>query len=45
MSSIAMACNSQVSDLSEIGVAEVTAFDIDPKWVIEAAARRSKWID
>jgi len=23
----------------------LTAFDIDPKWVIEAAARRSKWID
>jgi ribonucleoside-diphosphate reductase alpha chain len=22
-----------------------TAFDIDPKWVIEAAARRQKWID
>ncbi|HRE80151.1 MAG TPA: ribonucleoside-diphosphate reductase subunit alpha [Opitutaceae bacterium] len=23
----------------------LTAFDIDPKWVIEAAARRQKWID
>jgi len=22
-----------------------TAFDIDPKWVVEAAARRQKWID
>ena len=22
-----------------------TAFEIDPKWVVEAAARRSKWID
>jgi ribonucleoside-diphosphate reductase alpha chain len=23
----------------------LTAFDIDPKWVVEAAARRQKWID
>ena len=23
----------------------LTAFDIDPKWVIDAAARRQKWID
>src|SRR5690606_23276822 len=22
-----------------------TAFEIDPKWIIECAARRSKWID
>jgi len=23
----------------------LTAFDIDPKWIVEAAARRQKWID
>ena len=23
----------------------LTAFDIDPKWIIDAAARRQKWID
>ncbi len=23
----------------------LTAFDIDPKWILEAAARRQKWID
>jgi ribonucleoside-diphosphate reductase alpha chain len=23
----------------------LTAFDIDPKWVVDAAARRQKWID
>jgi len=23
----------------------LTAFDVDPKWIVEAAARRQKWID
>jgi ribonucleoside-diphosphate reductase alpha chain len=23
----------------------LTAFDIDPKWILDAAARRQKWID
>jgi len=23
----------------------LTAFDIDPKWIVDAAARRQKWID
>ena len=30
---------------ADLKVKYLTAFDIDPKWIIEAAARRSKWID
>jgi ribonucleoside-diphosphate reductase alpha chain len=29
----------------ELKAKYLTAFDIDPKWVVEAAARRQKWID
>jgi ribonucleoside-diphosphate reductase alpha chain len=30
---------------SDLKVKYLTAFDIDPKWVVDAAARRQKWID
>ena len=30
---------------SDLKTKYLTAFDIDPKWVIDAAARRQKWID
>jgi ribonucleoside-diphosphate reductase alpha chain len=30
---------------AELKAKYLTAFDIDPKWVVEAAARRQKWID
>ncbi len=30
---------------SDLKARYLTAFDIDPKWIIEAAARRQKWID
>jgi len=30
---------------ADLKVRYLTAFDIDPKWIIEAAARRQKWID
>ncbi|HVS53645.1 MAG TPA: ribonucleoside-diphosphate reductase subunit alpha [Opitutaceae bacterium] len=30
---------------ADLKVKYLTAFDIDPKWIIEAAARRQKWID
>ncbi len=30
---------------AELKALYATAFEIDPKWLIEAAARRSKWID
>jgi len=30
---------------NDLKVKYLTAFDIDPKWVVEAAARRQKWID
>jgi ribonucleoside-diphosphate reductase alpha chain len=29
----------------DLKVRYLTAFDIDPKWIIDAAARRQKWID
>ncbi len=29
----------------DLKVKYLTAFDIDPKWIVEAAARRQKWID
>ena len=29
----------------ELKARYLTAFDIDPKWIVEAAARRQKWID
>ncbi len=29
----------------DLKVKYLTAFDIDPKWIIDAAARRQKWID
>ena len=29
----------------DIKVKYLTAFDIDPKWIVDAAARRQKWID
>ncbi|MCR6655599.1 MAG: ribonucleoside-diphosphate reductase subunit alpha [Opitutus sp.] len=30
---------------SDLKARYLTAFDIDPKWIIDAAARRQKWID
>jgi ribonucleoside-diphosphate reductase alpha chain len=30
---------------AELKARYLTAFDIDPKWIVEAAARRQKWID
>ena len=30
---------------NDLKVKYLTAFDIDPKWIVEAAARRQKWID
>jgi ribonucleoside-diphosphate reductase alpha chain len=30
---------------AELKARYMTAFDIDPKWIVEAAARRQKWID
>jgi ribonucleoside-diphosphate reductase alpha chain len=30
---------------ADLKVKYLTAFDIDPKWILEAAARRQKWID
>jgi ribonucleoside-diphosphate reductase alpha chain len=30
---------------ADLKVKYLTAFDIDPRWIIEAAARRQKWID
>jgi len=29
----------------DLKVKYLTAFDIDPKWIVDAAARRQKWID
>ncbi len=30
---------------ADLKVKYLTAFDIDPKWILDAAARRQKWID
>ncbi len=30
---------------SDLKARYLTAFDIDPKWIVDAAARRQKWID
>ncbi|MSU65315.1 MAG: ribonucleoside-diphosphate reductase subunit alpha [Opitutus sp.] len=30
---------------ADLKVKYLTAFDIDPKWIVDAAARRQKWID
>ncbi len=38
-------CKPLIVFLQELKINYATAFEIDPKWLIEAASRRQKWID